>query len=214
MKTNWMNRWTGAAALVAAAAAAGCGEYVRGSGRAPAQPVITQLLAASGAQPDELGGTLRSDVITLLRSPEPCTPEAPCASIFNDLGEVTMRLIMKDPGGPGAASSPSDLNQITFTRYRVSYRRTDGRNAAGVDVPYDFDSAATFTVPTGAEVSAGFQIVRHSAKEEAPLRGLASSGAIISTIADVTFYGRDQAGNDVTATGRIGIDFGNFADPE
>jgi len=29
----------------------------------------------------------------------------------------------------------------------------------------------------------------------------------------VTFYGRDQAGNDVSATGSIGIVFGNFADP-
>jgi len=212
--TNWMKRLTAGAALLAAAGAAGCGEYVRGTGRAPAQVVITQLLAASGADPDELGGTLRSDVITLVRSPEPCTAESPCASIFNDVGEVTMRLIMKDPGVPGAASSPSDINQITFTRYRVSYRRTDGRNTPGVDVPFDFDSAATFTVPPDAEVSAGFQIVRHSAKEEAPLRALASSPSIISTIADVTFYGRDQAGNDVTATGRIGIDFGNFADPE
>jgi hypothetical protein len=37
---------------------------------------------------------------------------------------------------------------------------------------------------------------------------------MISTIADVTFYGRDQAGNDVSATGSIGIDFGNFGDPQ
>jgi hypothetical protein len=30
----------------------------------------------------------------------------------------------------------------------------------------------------------------------------------------VTFYGQDHAGNDVAATGNIGITFGNFGDPE
>jgi hypothetical protein len=33
---------------------------------------------------------------------------------------------------------------------------------------------------------------------------------VLSTIADVTFYGRDQAGNDVTAVGSIGVNFGDF----
>jgi hypothetical protein len=28
----------------------------------------------------------------------------------------------------------------------------------------------------------------------------------------VTFYGHDQAGNEVTATGAIQIDFGNYGD--
>jgi len=30
----------------------------------------------------------------------------------------------------------------------------------------------------------------------------------------VTFYGHDQAGNDISATGSIGVEFGNFGDPE
>jgi hypothetical protein len=32
-------------------------------------------------------------------------------------------------------------------------------------------------------------------------------------LARVTFYGHDQAGNEVIATGQIQIDFGNFGDP-
>jgi len=71
----------------------------------------------------------------------------------------------------------------------------------------------TVTV-TGDGGSAGFQLVRTSAKQEAPLRPLVNNPDIISTIADVTFYGRDQAGNDVSVTGSIGIDFGNFGDPQ
>jgi hypothetical protein len=30
----------------------------------------------------------------------------------------------------------------------------------------------------------------------------------------VTFYGRDLAGNDISVTGTLGINFGNFADPD
>ena len=102
---------------------------------------------------------------------------------------------------------------MTISRYRVVYRRTDGHNTPGVDVPFPFDSAITFTV-TADGGSTGFNLVRHSAKQEAPLASLAFNPDLINTIADVTFYGQDQAGNDVSATGSIGIDFGNFGDPQ
>ena len=72
----------------------------------------------------------------------------------------------------------------------------------------------TFTVPSDGVVTMGFEIVRHTAKEEAPLRALAVDGNIIHTIARVTFYGRDQAGNDVSVWGDVGINFGDFADPD
>ena len=36
----------------------------------------------------------------------------------------------------------------------------------------------------------------------------------ISTIADITFYGRDQVGNDVSITGSISVNFSDWADPE
>jgi hypothetical protein len=81
-------------------------------------------------------------------------------------------------------------------------------------VPYGFDSAMTLTVPSAGIASGVFEIVRHVAKAEAPLKALSTSNVIISTIAEVTFYGRDLAGNDVVAAGSIGISFGNFADPE
>jgi len=51
------------------------------------------------------------------------------------------------------------------------------------------------------------------AKLEAPLATLRTGETFISTIADVTFYGQDQAGNELSVTGSIGITFGNFADP-
>jgi len=200
------------AAAAAASFAAGCGEVSR-TGRAPAQLVIVSLTAASGAEPSEFGGTLRSDVQTMVkRTIGGQQVEVPV--VFNDLGEVQIRLQLRDLGIPGVPSSPSTLNEVTINRYRVVYRRADGRNQPGVDVPYPFDSAVTFTVSGAGTATAGFEIVRHTAKEEAPLRALISNGVIISTIAEVTFYGADQAGNEVSVSGFIGISFGNFADPE
>jgi hypothetical protein len=68
------------------------------------------------------------------------------------------------------------------------------------------------TVPASGSQAGTFQIVRHSAKEEAPLRALGPNLDIISTIAEITFYGHDQAGNEVSVSGFMGIDFGDFAD--
>lgn len=200
------------AVLAGAGLGSGCGDLAR-QGRSPSQVLINSLEAASGADPGAMGGTLRSDVITLVTSPEPCSAASPCPTVFNDVASVTMSLVLKDPGVPGTPSAPSALNQVTFTRYRVVYRRTDGRNTPGVDVPQPIDSGLTFTVPEQGQVTAGFDIVRHAAKQEAPLAALASNPTIISTVADVSFYGRDQAGNDVSATASIGISFGNFGDP-
>ena len=199
------------AATTVAVVSAGCGDVAR-TGRAPVQVVVQSLQGASGADPNAFGSPLLSDVETLITSPEPCTATTPCATFFNDLGQVTMNLILKDPGQPGNAAAPSDLNQVTFTRYRVTYRRSDGRNTAGVDVPHPIDSAVTFTVPPSGPATAAFEIVRNIAKREAPLLALRTNGTIINTIADVSFYGRDQAGNDVIATGSIAVNFGNFAD--
>ena len=135
-------------------------------------------------------------------------------TVFNDIGQAIIRLQLRDPGQLGTATTPSAINQVTITRYRVTYRRADGRNTPGVDVPYAFDGAVTFTVPADGDVTAGFDLVRHSAKLEAPLKALVSGETFISTISDVTFYGRDQAGNTVSVSGSLSITFGNFADPE
>jgi hypothetical protein len=103
---------------------------------------------------------------------------------------------------------------VTFTRYRVTYQRADGRNTPSVDVPAPFDSAVTFSAAPGTPGQVGFDLVRNVAKQEAPLIGLVSNQDLITTIATVTFYGQDHAGHDVAASGKIGITFGNFGDPE
>lgn len=198
-----------AAALGAAALTAACGEVAR-TGRAPVQLVIESLAAASGAQDSEFGAFLLSDVETLVENDDGDL----IPTIFNDPGQVTMHLVLKDPGVPGIPSSPTSLNEVTLSRYRVSYRRADGRNTPGVDVPYPIDGGITATVPADGNITFGFNLVRHTAKMEAPLLALVTQPVHISTLADITFWGRDQVGNEVSVTGTIQVEFGNFGDPQ
>ena len=188
-----------AGALAAAALASGCGDVVR-QGEGSSYLIVQSLAAAPGAEPEEFRGNLLSDVITVI-------DDVP--GIYNDLGQVTFTLAMKD----AALTSPTSANFITLSRYRVRYIRTDGRNTPGVDVPYGFDGGLTTTV-TGANIVASFEIVRHIAKSEAPLMALRTNGVIINAIAEVTFYGRDQTGREVSVVANIQVDFGNFADPQ
>lgn len=189
---------TFASLLAAALLAAGCGDT--NSGPSPSKVTITEIkVAQGGTSPTFSSGPLNSDVITK-------------GSILDDLGEVSMSLQLKDPGVPGNAAKPSDINAVTFTRYHIDYRRADGRNTPGVDVPYAFDSAQTFTVTDGG-MKTVIELVRHDAKLEAPLRALVSDPNVITTIATITFYGKDQAGNNVAVSADLQVNFANFADP-
>ncbi len=137
------------------------------------------------------------------------------ATTFNDSGRVRFRLALKNPGSATSPLGPTTLNEITVTRYRVVFRRTDGRNTPGTDVPHAFEGGMTLTVPAQATVEGVFDMVRHTNKEEPPLRNLIGLGAglQINTIAEVTFFGRDQAGNEVTAGGLVTVNFADFGDP-
>jgi hypothetical protein len=169
-------------------------------GRAASYPVIDSLLGSSATKAGQVGtfsSILQSDVLTK-------------NSIFEDPGQVTMHVEMKDITGTG----PTPNNNITFNHYRVVFRRTDGRNVQGIDVPYAFEGAVTFTVTPGG-ASSGFTLVRVQSKLEPPLITMQNDGGaiVISTIADVTFYGKDQTGTDVSVTGSISVNFSDWGDP-
>jgi hypothetical protein len=201
------------AVVVSLMASASCGDVVR-QGRSPSFLVIDLLTAASGARAGTFGQTLESDVLTYVTQTVE-GKQVKVATIFEDLGQVQLRILLKDQGNPGATSSPSNINIITVNRYRVVYKRSDGRNTAGVDVPYPFDGAVTATI-TNTPVQLSFILVRIQAKLEPPLKPLAGLGGriAISTIADVTFYGRDQAGNEVECVGSLSINFADWGDPQ
>ncbi len=199
-----------AAALVAATTS--CGSVVR-SNRSPVLLVIDSLAGVRGAaSAGTPTGNLVSDVLTIVTTGGTCTTITPCPTIFGDSGSVTLHLILKDIGLPGTTVTPSSNNQVTITRVHIAFRRTDGRNQEGLDVPYGFDTAATATVPATGTVTMGFPMVRSQAKQSTPLIELVTNGKVISTIADVTFFGQDAVGNDVSVVGSINVDFGNFGD--
>jgi hypothetical protein len=137
-------------------------------------------------------------------------PTDTSCSIFNDNGLVTMRAFPKDR--TQLSTAELGINSVTFERYRVTYNRADGRNVAGVDVPYAFDGATNFTLSLdGTEVERGFIVVRHQAKAESPLREIQSNfAATLSVIARIDFYGHDGSGRTVTATGFLNITFADF----
>jgi len=209
-------RWLTACglAMLAVAGSVSCGRQNTDTGRGPSYLYIESLTAASGAKPDSYGNVLQSDVITnvivqvgseQMRSP----------TIFEDAGRVVLRMALKDVGAANAPTGPTLVNSITVTRYRVVFKRADGRNTPGVDVPHAFDGAATGTFDSNGGTLA-FSIVRAQAKLEAPLKALRGGGGdiIISTIAEITFYGRDQNGNDTSVTGMMSINFADWGDPE
>ena len=181
-------------------------------GASPAYLIVDVLEAASGAEPTTFGGTLASDVITVVTRRQ-AGVEGQQATVFEDFGRVEFSLALKDPGSAASPAQPTTTNFITVTRYHVRFIRADGRNVPGVDVPYAFDGAFTVTVGSASE-TATFTLVRSQAKQEAPLAALAAEGSVISTIAEITFYGTDQVRRAVTTVGRISVNFANWSDPE
>lgn len=197
-----------AVAAACVIAGAGCGSDLLRTGRGPMFVTITSLEGAKGNKPGEFAANLLSDVEVLVDVDiNGVTTKQP--TIFNDLGRATFAV---DAKNPDAVTTP--VNAVTLTRYRVVYRRSDGRNNPGTDVPWPIEGGLTATIQPGSTAQVVFDLVRHSAKLESPLRQLRSVGGqlFISTIAEVTFYGRDQNGNEVQVTGLMDVTFGDFGD--
>jgi hypothetical protein len=189
-----------ALAAAAALATAACGDKVL-QGKGSSYLVIDQLAAASGAKVETFATVLQSDVLTK-------------GGVLEDLGKVTLHIAMKD-ATVATGTEPSANNMITVNRYRIDFIRSDGRNTQGVDVPYSVDGAATGTITT-SQTSLVFTLVPVQRKLEAPLLALRNLGGAIAimTIANVTFYGYDQAGNAVAVTGSISVNFADWADEQ
>jgi len=184
--------------LVLGMASASCGTVREGSGTSFL--IVDRLEFAPGDNRTQFEATLHSDVNTP-------------GGNFDDLGRATFRLGLKDPGSSTAPNTPTQNQFITVDRYHVRFFRADGRNTQGVDVPYEFDGAFTATVGSGT-VQSAFVVVRHDAKREAPLAVLGTNRLILTIIAEITFYGRDQTGHETQAMARASIDFGNFVTAE
>src|SRR5437660_7860547 len=109
-------RAVGLISLVAATAS--CGNVVR-QGRSPVYLIVDSFQVAKGASSGAsfTSGPLLSDVIVLKTTPAPCSAATPCPTIFDDFGQITLRLALKDIGNGSTTLSPTTNNEVTITRY-------------------------------------------------------------------------------------------------
>lgn len=195
---------TGIFLALAAAALPGCTKQQL-QGQGSSYLIIDRLTAKAGTIGGDSGAADESNVLesdVLYQTDE-------ASGIVADLGRAIFRLGMKDPGSANSPTEPTSANFITVTRYEVRYLRSDGKTTPGVDVPFGFSGAATGTISgEGGEIL--FTLVRVQAKAESPLVALIDGGAL-STLAEVTFFGQDQAGRTTSVKGMIGINFANYA---
>ena len=208
MKSIWLKSGS-AAAVVVAVLSSGCGDFVRGS-QSPSQLVITSLATPDTELRELAGGDGVPGTIVPVDgfAVKPLFSDLDPAS--TDPGQVVLEVILRDPGEPGAPAAPTPINSVTVTEYEVRYHLADGRNTAGVDVPHPIRGGLTFTIQGGGTGTAEFELVRAVAKLERPLARLKDTLEVLTVIADVTFYGHDQAGNDVSVTGSVQINFANY----
>src|SRR5688572_28150129 len=115
-----------AVATLCVLTASGCGSEMLRTGRSPMFLTVNEIVTINGAS-DEEGTNLLSDVQTLVeRTVNGETVRVP--TVFNDSALVTFGVSGKAPTAP-----TSVINSVTITRYRITFRRTDGRNTPGVD---------------------------------------------------------------------------------
>jgi len=152
---------------------------------------------------DQVANFLESDVLHVDTTTQ-------IGTIHADAATATFSAELIDPN---SVNGPSSYNDITLTRYIVSYSRSDGNNVEGVDIPYAFEGHLSTMVAVGESTDINFTIVRAIAKDEPPLVNLQTGRAdgVLTVTAKVDFYGHDQASRNVTVSGYLTIHFANYA---
>jgi hypothetical protein len=102
--------------------------------------------------------------------------------------------------GPGLP-----YNDFLVTRYRVTWRRTDG----GTEVPAPFEGALSVNVPSTEQANASILLVPGVLKTQPPLSTIGATQ--ILAVATVTFYGYEVGtDNDQEFTAEISVTFADY----
>lgn len=162
---------------------------------------MLQIISMTGKDLDGNEGstTVFSDVITN-------------NSIINDNGVAEMIAVTLDPLY-SANNTITPYMDVLVDQIDVEFRRTDGRNVEGVDVPYSFNQPMSMLVSFSETVKIPFILIRHEAKREAPLLRLRENFEVLQLVAVVTIHGKDLGGHRVApVTGYVSVWCANFTD--
>jgi hypothetical protein len=189
-----MKRWVGALSVAVALAMSGCAaDYVTGN-NAAVNLYVTSVNAGTPLDSDVRHGTNAEDATPFV-----------CA----DRATVTVAVRFKNPQTP----TPSVPNAVMLESYEVKYTRTDGRGTEGIDVPYRITGNLTLAVDAAESDNSDvvIEVVRRQAKLEPPLSTI-NQNALLTTMAEVTLYGKTVSGQRVSAAGRVQITFADYGD--
>lgn len=138
-------------------------------------------------------------------------------SIINDNGVASLIARPINPAADSINFEHTYYMDVLVDQIDVEFRRTDGRNMEGVDVPYRFTQPMNMVVPIYENIDIPFVLIRHVAKMEAPLlalREIPSREFVLQLVAIVTIHGKDLGGHRVApVTGYLSVWCANFADP-
>jgi hypothetical protein len=134
-------------------------------------------------------------------------------SIINDNAEADVNAEIYNPLKDADVSY---FNNVIVDQIDVEFKRTDGRNVEGVDVPYRFTQPMNVLVAVESPEKIPFVLIRHVAKLEAPLlalREVPSQSFVLQLVAKVTIHGKDLGGHRVApVSGYLSVWCANFAD--
>lgn len=139
-----------------------------------------------------------------------------------DTIDVEFSVFPKSQTPPPGTPTELDLQQVVIERYEVTFQRTDGGSA----VPPGFERGINLVVrvtPIGQQPRTstilGLELVPSTSKTQPPLSFLVDPGFEPSTgfvniqvRATIRFFGRTLAGDPVSATATVGINFADFGD--
>jgi hypothetical protein len=98
---------------------------------------------------------------------------------------------------------------VLIDQIDVQFKRTDGRNVEGVDVPYSFTQPLSYLVPLNGTAEIPFMLIRHVAKLETPLlalREFPNQAKVLQLVGVVTAHGKDLGGHRVApVTGYVSV---------
>ena len=143
-------------------------------------------------------------------------------TILDDTASATFSAHLKGPITTNPTNTRPELQEVVIERYEVTFVRTDG----GTAVPAGFTRALALRVrltEAGSDelndVTISLVIVPSTQKAQPPISFLISPGiepgtnfTNIQVTANITFFCRTLAGDNVVVSGAIGINFADFGD--